>query len=294
MASHTFGIGITVSTGLNLGVETGVQKAIVWDSVTGQWYYVETTMTGFGLSALPADGSFDVFVLKEGLGVESLDGPGGSTGVSMGATAAVIRNGEGKPIGVQGGFQSNIGSSNLTTNGDVRPISDAGPEVIDGLRFAAAGAIAGWALGGPLGAGVGAAAGFIGGSILKQMIRDPLVLDLDGDGIELSPLEGSSVHFDYDGDGFAERTGWVDANDGFLAIDRNDNGVVDGASELFGSPTDDGFSVLELYDSNVDGVIDASDDAFTQLRVWQDLNQNESKSDSVTAPRHNDGVFVPC
>jgi hypothetical protein len=42
----------------------------------------------------------------------------------------------------------------------------------------------------------------------KHMIS-PLVLDLDGDGVELTALEGSAAFFDLDGDGFAEQTGWV-------------------------------------------------------------------------------------
>ncbi|AUX78428.1 calcium-binding protein [Sinorhizobium fredii] len=111
-------------------------------------------------------------------------------------------------------------------------------------------------------------------SPLVGMRHDPLVLDLDGDGVELSTLDSSNVHFDYDQDGFAEKTGWVSSDDGILAIDRNNNGSVDGVSELFGSPTQDGFSVLETLDSNRDGKIDAADEAFDQLRVWRDLDQD--------------------
>ncbi|WP_263013271.1 calcium-binding protein [Mesorhizobium sp. AR02] len=104
--------------------------------------------------------------------------------------------------------------------------------------------------------------------------HDPLILDLNGDGIHLSPLAGSTVHFDYDGDGFAERTGWVSADDGILVRDANGNGSVDGASELFGSSTQDGFAVLETFDTNGDGKIDASDEVFSTLRVWRDLDQD--------------------
>lgn len=116
---------------------------------------------------------------------------------------------------------------------------------------------------------------FLGNSTpLFNIIHDPLILDLDGDGIELTSLEGSTVYFDYDQDGFAERTGWVSADDGILVRDINGNNNVDGAAELFGSPTQDGFSVLETLDSNRDGKIDASDDAYASLRIWRDLNQN--------------------
>ena len=55
----------------------------------------------------------------------------------------------------------------------------------------------------------------------------PLVLDLDGDGYELSALASSNLRFDLDANGFAERTGWVHPDDGFLTLDRNGNGTID-------------------------------------------------------------------
>ncbi|MBY3378945.1 calcium-binding protein [Rhizobium laguerreae] len=109
---------------------------------------------------------------------------------------------------------------------------------------------------------------------LVNIFRDPLVLDLDGDGVELTALAGSTTHFDYGQDGFAERTGWVSADDGILVRDANGNGTVDGAGELFGSATQDGFAVLETMDSNGDGRVDIADAGFQELYVWQDANQN--------------------
>jgi hypothetical protein len=66
----------------------------------------------------------------------------------------------------------------------------------------------------------------------------------------------------------------VSSDDGLLVYDRNGNGKVDGIGELFGSQTKDGFEVLETLDSNHDGRIDEQDQAFIDLRVWRDLNQN--------------------
>ena len=109
-------------------------------------------------------------------------------------------------------------------------------------------------------------------SPLINYLRDPLVLDLDGDGVEVTNLSGSTVAFDFGGDGFAERTGWVSPDDGFLVIDKNQNDSVDSASELFGSPSQDGFEVLETLDTNGDARIDAQDEEFTKLRVWRDLD----------------------
>ena len=47
----------------------------------------------------------------------------------------------------------------------------------------------------------------------------PIVLDLDGDGIEIVPLNKSSTYFDYNGDGAVGRTAWIGTGDGFLVID---------------------------------------------------------------------------
>ena len=104
--------------------------------------------------------------------------------------------------------------------------------------------------------------------------RDPLVIDLDGDGVSLTSLAGSQVHFDLDGNAFAERTGWVSPTDGLLARDVNGNGTIDNVSELFGTPTLDGFTVLKQFDGNNDGLINASDTIFAQLKIWQDLDGN--------------------
>lgn len=107
-----------------------------------------------------------------------------------------------------------------------------------------------------------------------QSFGSPLVLDLDSDGIELVSLANSTLYWDIDEDGFAEHSGWVSPDDGFLAIDLNGDGIVTDHTELFGSTMTDGFTVLGQYDTNSDGVIDANDAQFGDLLVWQDVNQN--------------------
>ena len=127
--------------------------------------------------------------------------------------------------------------------------------------------------------------------------RDPLAIDLDGDGIETVgiPASGSPVLFDHDGDGVKTGTGWVKADDAWLVLDRNLNGLIDTGAELFGVDTlitvtevpfggsvaetvtrkaNTGFEALATLDANHDGVFNASDAAFTQVRLWQDLNQD--------------------
>ncbi len=110
--------------------------------------------------------------------------------------------------------------------------------------------------------------------LLRDLLADPLVLDLDGDGVELVALASIGTRFDLDHDGYSEKAGWISPQDGFLVHDANGNGIVDGVAELFGNAHVDGFDELALLDDNHDGRIDAADAAFSQLKVWRDLNSD--------------------
>ena len=113
--------------------------------------------------------------------------------------------------------------------------------------------------------------------------KDPLVLDLDDDGIEtVGASTTSPILFDLDADGLKTGTGWIKGDDGFLVLDRHGNGQIDDGRELFGDATPlasggtaaDGLAALADLDANHDGRIDANDPVFTQLNVWRDLNQD--------------------
>ncbi len=109
----------------------------------------------------------------------------------------------------------------------------------------------------------------------------PLVLDIDGDGLQTISMSHGVV-FDVFATGTALWTGWVGPNDAFLAIDRNKNGVIDDGGELFGSGTHlhngtraaNGFIALKESDSNNDNTINAQDDNFDNLLLWFDKNQD--------------------
>ena len=115
----------------------------------------------------------------------------------------------------------------------------------------------------------------------SNLLVSPIVLDLDKDGIETRALTGGA-YFDHDKNGFAEKTGWVSSDDGLLALDRNGNGTIDDGGEIFGNNTllgngqkaTNGFAALVELDENLDGKIDNSDAAFSQLKVWQDTDGN--------------------
>jgi Ca2+-binding RTX toxin-like protein len=115
-----------------------------------------------------------------------------------------------------------------------------------------------------------------------EKTRSPLILDLDGlNGVETLG-KTSGIHFDHDGNKFAEQSGWVGQNDGMLVWDKNGNGQIDNGTELFGNNTalkngskaDNGFTALADLDSNKDGKVDANDAASRQLRVFKDANSN--------------------
>ena len=103
---------------------------------------------------------------------------------------------------------------------------------------------------------------------------DPLVIDLDGDGIETVGLGSSNAYFDIDGDQFAELTGWLKGDDGFLVLDGNGNGRIDDISEMFGNRFEGGYAELAQYDSNSDGKISAADLIWSELQIWQDYDRD--------------------
>ncbi|HPP45875.1 MAG TPA: SdrD B-like domain-containing protein, partial [Accumulibacter sp.] len=103
----------------------------------------------------------------------------------------------------------------------------------------------------------------------------PIVIDLNGDGIQTISRENSGGQFDLLGNGKPIASGWLSGEDGFLAFDANGNGRIDSISELFGGQNQgSGFAQLAAFDSNGDGVVNAADAHFGELRIWQDANDN--------------------
>ncbi len=111
-----------------------------------------------------------------------------------------------------------------------------------------------------------------------EPITSPIVIDLDGDGVETVGI--GAHYFDHNKDGLQEQTAWVGADDGLLVRDLNGDGQINNGGELFGSNTlaadgsaaANGFRALASFDDNGDGKIDAADKVFADLRIWRDAN----------------------
>jgi large repetitive protein len=105
--------------------------------------------------------------------------------------------------------------------------------------------------------------------VTLNRISPPVVLDLDGDGVEFSAVAAGTS---YDFGGGLVGTAWFGQDDGLLVFDADGNARVDGAFEFeFGS---DGLTDLEALAAKYGDVLDANDADFGKFGVWQDANGN--------------------
>lgn len=94
---------------------------------------------------------------------------------------------------------------------------------------------------------------------------DPLVINYGGSAADLA---GGRFAFDLDSDGQTEAIPLLRQGSGFLALDRNGDGLINSGLELFGPASGDGFAELAALDADGNGWIDANDAIYRQLRIW--------------------------
>lgn len=107
---------------------------------------------------------------------------------------------------------------------------------------------------------------------------DPLVLNFNGNAAQLTDQRFA---FDLNSDGRKEQINFVRPGSGFLAFDRNHDGVINNGSELFGPKTGDGFAELAELDNDKNGWIDENDTAYKQLKVWRNKDDGEPELQSL-------------
>lgn len=101
-------------------------------------------------------------------------------------------------------------------------------------------------------------------------------------------LSDNRIQFDSAMDGNKNDVPFPGQLGGFLAIDKNGNGVIDDGSEFFGPPTGDGFRELAAYDDDKNGWIDEGDAVYSKLRI---LGQNGDHQTLDTLQSSNVGAI---
>lgn len=273
-----------------------------WFSTAGYWGGHEISgnvvYAGAGQDSIYGSVGDDQYVFERGDGVDSIDDKGGADTIVMGPSVEpddVIYEVVKKYAGADGGWVSDLVVAIRDPNNPDLPAS----QVADRIVVQNGGTI--WhdlstgvvklntiehvRVGGQeidlTRAGIAFTAAYYqsygGGGSGSGGNVPPLAIDLDGDGIELRSVDGSRITT-LDADGSLWRVGWIGPDDGFLAIDRNGDGAIDRlteisfAQDLAGATTD--LEGLAAYDSNRDGVLDAADQRWGELKVFRDRNQD--------------------
>ena len=104
---------------------------------------------------------------------------------------------------------------------------------------------------------------------------EPVILDLDGDGLSIVQRDASTMTYDMAGDGLQHRTAWVGKGDGVLAIDADGDGKIDQRREIIFTDWDPGAgsdmkALRSVFDTNHNGRLDAGDARFADFRVVVD------------------------
>ena len=99
---------------------------------------------------------------------------------------------------------------------------------------------------------------------LGVKLCDPLVINIDSCAAEVSDQK---FYFDLDVDGKKDSISMLGKGSGFLALDLNEDGIINDGSELFGTKSGDGFKDLAKYDKDGNGWIDEADEVFDRLKV---------------------------
>jgi len=130
----------------------------------------------------------------------------------------------------------------------------------------------------------------------------PVIIDVKNQGFHLTSMAGG-VKFTF-GENLLQ-TSWTDPSysNAWLALDRNGNGKIDNATELFSeftpqpsSSQPNGYKALAVFDDprnggNGNGRIDPGDAVWPSLRLWIDSNHNGISEPSELISLTEAGIF---
>ncbi len=109
--------------------------------------------------------------------------------------------------------------------------------------------------------------------VAQASLTDPLVINLDGN---IAQMSDQTFFFDIDADGQKDEISRLTSGSGYLALDKNNDGIINDGTELFGTKSGDGFADLMAYDEDGNGFIDEADAIFQKLKIWvMDENGNQ-------------------
>lgn len=182
-----------------------------------------------------------------------------SAAISAGNGTKWIRHTE------KSGFMMEQESTSFSANGLVRTAD--GREIEFGVDFSMSRGFAGQ---------------FFESSDVETIMTDPLVINLDQN---VASVKDQKFYFDLDSDGEKEEISELGSGSGFLAYDKNGDGVINDGSELFGTKSGDGFKDLSAYDKDGNGWIDENDEIFSKLKVW---TKDENGKDKLLSLKEAD------
>jgi len=104
------------------------------------------------------------------------------------------------------------------------------------------------------------------------LFKDPIVINYPGSAAQLSD---EKYAFDIDADGNEDLISYFNSG-AMLALDKNNDGVINDGSELFGAISGNGFADLAAYDEDGNHYIDEADSIFADLKLWTKTESEDS------------------
>ena len=120
-----------------------------------------------------------------------------------------------------------------------------------------------------------------------QRVCDPLVINFDGN---VANLRDQSFFFDIDADGKKDEIHELASGSGYLTLDKNNDGMINDGSDLFGPQSGDVFGDLAQYDEDGNGWIDENDSVWNKLKIWC----RDEKGENVLYTLADKGVGAIC